>query len=386
MKEDKDNLPEAYRDENDSETNYEVPDWYNDPIFEKQADFHWIVEYVEMILDQSTYRDPSVLTKEERIRLKEYRKEMKEYRREIKEELDVLWACWGAIENETTLLLNLIADSYHKTWNDCDLTTVRGYDNSKIQMSNNLIPRDIQDLVYTLSSRYYSLVKCAIYATDLSNNVDELLRTDNRSSENASKNWDALKVAVSTLHRDICLLDNRERNHYQRTKEIIKGEQRRTRRIQITQEECANILYSFKVQYLMKRESFCRNNQIEVPPNAFKVPSKKSVLRRVQRWDRAIKKNEESPRYPPKGYSREMNPLQFIAWAMNMEKEKYAAWLEYQRTHHLVHYGNIDEVMPEQESEDEGNSSYEDDYQVDGKINLVDRLTQNRKMYSSRPK
>ena len=386
MKKDKDNLPEDYREENEYETNYEVPDWYDDPIFEKQADFHWIIEYVEMILDQSTYRDPSVLTKEERIRLKEYRKEMKEYRREIKEELDVLWACWGAIENETTLLLNLIADSYHKTWNDSDLTTVRGYDNSKIQMSNNLIPRDIQDLVYTLSSRYYSLIKCAMYANELSNKVGELLKTSNRSSENTSNNWDALKVAISTIHRDICLHDNRERNHYQRTKEIIKGEQRRTRRIQITQEECASILYVYKVEYVKKRESYCRRNQIEVPPNAFKVPSEKSVLRRVQRWDRAIKKNEESLRYPPKGYSREMNPLQFIAWAMKMEKEKYDAWLEYQQAHHLVHYGNIDEVMPEQESEDEGNSSYEDDYQVDSKINLVDRLTQNRKMYSSRPK
>ena len=197
MKKDKDNLPEDYREENEYETNYEVPDWYDDPIFEKQADFHWIIEYVEMILDQSTYRDPSVLTKEERIRLKEYRKEMKEYRREIKEELDVLWACWGAIENETTLLLNLIADSYHKTWNDSDLTTVRGYDNSKIQMSNNLIPRDIQDLVYTLSSRYYSLIKCAMYANELSNKVGELLKTSNRSSENTSNNWDALKVAIS---------------------------------------------------------------------------------------------------------------------------------------------------------------------------------------------
>ena len=73
MKKDKDNLPEGYRDENDSETNYEVPDWYDDPIFENQADFHEIIGYVDTMLYQSTYRDLSVLTKEERIRLKEYR-------------------------------------------------------------------------------------------------------------------------------------------------------------------------------------------------------------------------------------------------------------------------------------------------------------------------
>lgn len=368
-------LPKIYQEMYLSKT---VEDYQKDflvPVIHSRDEIQWIIDYIrstlkEIDFDSSNSQD------------KKFLKKIKAYQEEQEEQLDILRICEINIKKDTNTFLNAIAGSVNYKWDDYNLTKIVGFQSDQIKCSDNLIPLPLQSLTYVLSAKYCLLLKCAINAIMLKHKVISLAENDPQKIVEVMRQF-IKPLAESSQNTEKALLHHvdREMRHYENIQKQISNYQRKTRRNQITQEECAEILYTCKARYLAKREAFCRRNQIIVLPGAFKVPKLECIVRRVQRWDRAIKTNSETLRYPPKGYSREMNSLEFESWVMRLEKEKYDIWEAYQKAHFKQKRVN-DGLIPAQESEDEENQ--EDEYmEEDRNEDLVDGLQRHRQMYRS---
>ncbi len=365
-------LPKVYHENDCSDAIEEELKMFYEPSFTSQCDFHWIIDFIGLLLNSIVFQNLSSLNKEERNRIKEYRKEKKE-------QLENLSACEHSIEQNTNTLLNLIADSNNHTGNESDLTSVYGYNRSEIQISNNLISRPIQDLLYTLSSQFCSLIKCAMCTVELYHNVNSLLKKDNQTLGNEFYDKMAeMRESLSQVVKTMQLHDNRERNHYESTNKHIDRFYRGLRRNKITQKDCAETIYHIKNLFFIKRKLYLERHKLPCIQSNIKysVPEEKSIERKIQRWDKMCNERRESKICPPDGYSREKNYSDFYQWMYAIEDEKYKKWQD-----HIVMLFRIKDhhqgLVQTQETEDEENPENERSIQDQNNKNLVDLLSHN---------
>lgn len=368
-------LPKIYQEMYLSKTVEDYQKVFLVPIVHSRDEIQWIINYIRSTLKEIDFDSSNPRNKRELKRIKAYQEEKEE-------QLDVLRICEINIKNDTNTLLNAIAGSVNYKWDDYNLTNIIGFQSNQIQCSEKPIPLPLQSLSYVLSAKYCLLIKCAINAVILKYKSISLAENDPQKILEEFKHFlKPIEESSKIIQKELLLQIDREARHFDNMTKQIANYQRKTKRIQITQEQCAEILYAFKVEYLEKREAYCKRNQITVLPSSFKVPKLECIVRRVQRWDKAIKTNSETLRYPPKGYSREMNPLEFTSWVMRMEKEKYDIWEAYQKAHFKQRKIN-DGLIPVQETEDEENQPDEYD-EEDRNEDLADRFQKHRQMYRS---
>ena len=140
----------------------------------------------------------------------------------------------------------------------------------------------------------------------------------------------SLKVAeITCLCLDVKHFFNLESEALKQFEEYVKKMKRnrndRENYKPLEQIKCAEILKKAGKRHAENRVSYLkRNNQkYRIPRNKY-APDLKSLERKIQRWDAALKGMNGSK--PPPFYSRYKTEAEFKTWAEVYEEERYRTW------------------------------------------------------------
>ena len=140
----------------------------------------------------------------------------------------------------------------------------------------------------------------------------------------------SLKVSeITCLCLDVKHFFNLESEALKQFEEYVKKMKRKRNDREnykpLEQIKCAEILKKAGEQYAANRVSYlkCNNQKYRIPRNEY-VPDLKSLERKIQRWDAALKRMNGSK--PPPYYSRYRTEAEFKTWAEVYEAERYRTW------------------------------------------------------------
>lgn len=189
-----------------------------------------------------------------------------------------------------------------------------------------------------------------------------------------NKKTEQLQKGQEETQRKIVVQGDKSNREFEKIEDKVEKRNRADKRKPLTQEECADILYKYKVKYFKKKEDYLR--LVGITATKPKLPKdEKMVERTIQRWDQYLSSEGEKGSKPPKGYSRERSRKEFDDWAETLEQIAYEKWEKEQPIirHKNKRDGLVSTLSPEKEDE-ENIEEEEDDQETRRQGNLVDRV------------
>lgn len=202
----------------------------------------------------------------------------------------------------------------------------------------------------------------------------QLMNIEKNTAQTVKNTQESIKLENKIITNQAI---NREKNskELEKIEDKVNKRNRADKRKPLTQEECADILYKYKVKYFKKKEDYLR--LVGITATKPKLPKdEKTVERTIQRWDQYLSSEGEKGSKPPKGYSRERSRKEFDDWAETLEQISYEKWEKEQPMIRRKKYkqdGLVSTHSPEKEDE-ENLEEEEDNQETRGQGNLVDRV------------
>ena len=201
----------------------------------------------------------------------------------------------------------------------------------------------------------------------------QLMNIEKNTAQTVKNTQESIKLENKIITNQAI---NREKNskELEKIEDKVNKRNRADKRKPLTQEECADILYKYKVKYFKKKEDYLR--LVGITATKPKLPKdEKMVERTIQRWDQYLSSEGEKGSKPPKGYSRERSRKEFDDWAETLEQIAYEKWEKEQPIirHKNKRDGLVSTLSPEKEDE-ENIEEEEDDQETRRQGNLVDRV------------